>query len=239
MPLCKKLTESRIFMLTAFVGLLTGCEQPKPEAPPEDAAITGDRGQASYTLAYAMGRSVLEQYPDELDIDAFASGIEDGMRGSEQQVAETAGRAALDRLLQGRRPRAQKVASSTDDEGKAFLEANGQRSEVVTLPSGLQYEVLVAGEGARPAATDTVTTHYEGSLIDGSVFDSSVERGTPASFALNRVIRGWTEALQLMSVGSKWRLFIPPDLAYGARGAPPSIPADATLIFEVELLSID
>jgi FKBP-type peptidyl-prolyl cis-trans isomerase FklB len=103
----------------------------------------------------------------------------------------------------------------------------------------MQYEVLVAGDGAKPAATDTVTTHYEGSLIDGSVFDSSVARGTPASFPLNRVIRGWTEALQLMSVGSKWKLFIPPDLAYGARGAPPSIPADATLIFEVELLSID
>ncbi len=235
----KKLTESRIFTITVFVGLLTGCGQTEPEAPPQDAAITGDQGQASYTLGYAMGQSVLEQYPDELDIDAFASGMQDGMRGSAQQVAETDGRAALDRLLQGRQARLQKVASQTSDDGKAFLELNGQRSEVVTLPSGMQYEVLVAGDGAKPAATDTVTTHYEGSLIDGFVFDSSVARGTPASFPLNRVIRGWTEALQLMSVGSKWRLFIPPDLAYGARGAPPSIPADATLIFEVELLSID
>ncbi len=235
----KKLTESRIFTITVFIGLLTGCGQPESEAPPQDAAITGDQGQASYTLGYAMGQSVLEQYPDELDIDAFASGMQDGMRGSAQQVAETDGRAALDRLLQGRQARLQTVASQTSDDGEAFLEANGQRSEVVTLPSGMQYEVLVAGDGAKPAATDTVTTHYEGSLIDGSVFDSSVARGTPASFPLNRVIRGWTEALQLMSVGSKWRLFIPPDLAYGARGAPPSIPADATLIFEVELLSID
>ena len=238
MQLRKKLTESRIFTITVFVGLLTGCAQPEPEAP-RDAAITGDQGQASYTLGYAMGQSVLEQYPDELDIDAFASGMQDGMRGSAQQVAETDGRAALDRLLQGRQARLQTVASQTSDDGEAFLEANGQRSEVVTLRSGMQYEVLVAGDGAKPAATDTVTTHYEGSLIDGSVFDSSVARGTPASFPLNRVIRGWTEALQLMSVGSKWRLFIPPDLAYGARGAPPSIPADATLIFEVELLSID
>ncbi len=235
----KKLTESRIFTITVFVALLTGCAQPEPEVPQEDAAITGDQGQASYTLGYAMGQSVLEQYPDELDIDAFASGMQDGMRGSAQQVAETDGRAALDRLLQGRQARLQTVASQTSDDGEAFLEANGQRSEVVTLPSGMQYEVLVAGDGAKPAATDTVTTHYEGSLIDGSVFDSSVARGTPASFPLNRVIRGWTEALQLMSVGSKWKLFIPPDLAYGARGAPPSIPADATLIFEVELLSID
>ena len=238
MPSCEKLTESKILPITVFVALLTGCAQPEPEAP-QDAAITGDQGQASYTLGYAMGQSVLEQYPDELDIDAFASGMQDGMRGSAQQVAETDGRAALDRLLQGRQARLQTVASQTSDDGEAFLEANGQRSEVVTLPSGMQYEVLVAGDGAKPAATDTVTTHYEGSLIDGSVFDSSVARGTPASFPLNRVIRGWTEALQLMSVGSKWRLFIPPDLAYGARGAPPSIPADATLIFEVELLSID
>ena len=238
MQLRKKLTESRIFTITVFVSLLTGCAQPEPEAP-RDAAITGDQGQASYTLGYAMGQSVLEQYPDELDIDAFASGMQDGMRGSAQQVAETDGRAALDRLLQGRQARLQTVASQTSDDGEAFLEANGQRSEVVTLPSGMQYAVLVAGDGPKPEATDTVTTHYEGSLIDGSVFDSSVARGTPASFPLNRVIRGWTEALQLMSVGSKWRLFIPPDLAYGARGAPPSIPADATLIFEVELLSID
>ena len=235
----KKLTESNIFLIAILVGVLTGCAQPESEAPQEDAAITGDQGQASYTLGYAMGQSVLEQYPDELDIDAFASGMQDGMRGSAQQVAEMDGRAALDRLLQGRQARLQKVASQTSDDGKAFLELNGQRSEVVTLPSGMQYEVLVAGDGAKPAATDTVTTHYEGSLIDGSVFDSSVARGTPASFPLNRVIRGWTEALQLMSVGSKWKLFIPPDLAYGTRGAPPSIPADATLIFEVELLSID
>ena len=99
MPSCEKLTESRIFTITVFVALLTGCAQPEPEAPSQDAAITGDQGQASYTLGYAMGQSVLEQYPDELDIDAFASGMQDGMRGSAQQVAETDGRAALDRLL--------------------------------------------------------------------------------------------------------------------------------------------
>ena len=123
--------------------------------------------------------------------------------------------------------------------GLAFMVENRKREKVVVLKSGLQYEVLIETQGPKPVRTDTVTTHYEGTLIDGTVFDSSVQRGEPASFPVDRVIRGWTEALQLMSVGSKWRLFIPPDLAYGERGAPPSIPANATLIFEVELLSID
>ena len=239
MQIHEKLTQSIKFILIAFLGLLSGCEQPPPEPEAEVVEFSGDEGQASYTLGYAMGQSVVAQYSEELDVEAFAAGTEDGMRGSSQQVAETNGRAALDRLLQRRTARAQKVAAQSSDEGKVFLETNGQRSEVVTLPSGLQYEILVASEGAKPIVTDVVTTHYEGSLIDGTVFDSSVERGTPASFPLNRVIPGWTEALQLMSVGSKWRLYIPSALAYGERGSPPRIPGDSTLVFDVELLSID
>lgn len=118
-----------------------------------------------------------------------------------------------------------------------FLAENGKREGVTTTASGLQYEILVAGDGATPGIADTVTTHYQGMLIDGSVFDSSLSRG-PASLPLNRVISGWTEALQLMPVGSKWRLFIPPELAYGSRDAP-GIPSNSTLIFEVELIGID
>ena len=121
--------------------------------------------------------------------------------------------------------------------GAEFLAANGKREGVTTTGSGLQYEVLVAGDGAQPAVTDTVTTHYHGTLIDGKVFDSSVTRGEPSSFPLNRVIAGWTEALQLMPLGSKWRLFIPSELAYGSQGRP-GIPSNSTLIFDVELLSI-
>ena len=128
------------------------------------------------------------------------------------------------------------VAAPTD--GAAFLEQNGQREEVVTLPSGLQYEVLAEGDGATPGPTSMVTTHYHGTLIDGSVFDSSVRRGQPASFPVNGVIAGWTEALQLMQVGDKWRLFVPPELAYGDRGAGGVIGPGATLIFEVELLEV-
>ena len=127
---------------------------------------------------------------------------------------------------------------ATPTDGAAFLEQNGQREGVVTLPSGLQYEVLAEGDGASPGPTSTVTTHYHGTLIDGTVFDSSVQRGQPASFPVNRVIAGWTEALQLMQVGDKWRLYLPPELAYGDRGAGGAIGPGATLIFEVELLDV-
>lgn len=122
--------------------------------------------------------------------------------------------------------------------GQKFLEENKKRPEVITLPSGLQYEILQDGNGDKPKETDTVTCHYHGTLIDGKVFDSSVQRGIPASFPLNRVISGWTEALQLMSVGSKWRLYLPPHLAYGEQQAGPLIGPNSTLIFDVELLGI-
>ena len=122
--------------------------------------------------------------------------------------------------------------------GQAFLAENGQREGVVTLESGLQYEIITAGEGPKPTATQTVTCHYHGTVIDGQVFDSSVRRGQPASFPLNRVISGWTEALQLMGTGSKWRLFLPPHLAYGSQQVSAEIGPNSTLIFEVELLGI-
>jgi len=122
------------------------------------------------------------------------------------------------------------------EEGKNFLEANGQRPEVVTLPSGLQYEILTEGEGPKPGPTSMVTVHYEGRLTNGNVFDSSYKRKQPATFGVHQVISGWTEGLQLMSKGSKWRLFIPSELGYGARGAGSAIPPHAALIFDVELI---
>ena len=124
------------------------------------------------------------------------------------------------------------------DPGKAFLARNAERDGVITTTSGLQYEVLVAGDGQSPAATDLVTVHYTGTLIDGTVFDSSVERGQPAEFPANRLIAGWVEALQLMQVGDKWKLFVPSDLAYGERGAGGAIGPNQTLIFEIELLGV-
>lgn len=123
------------------------------------------------------------------------------------------------------------------DAGRAYLAENGRREGVVTTASGLQYEVLASGDGATPGPTDTVTTHYHGTFVDGRIFDSSVQRGVPASFPVNGVIKGWTEALQLMKVGDKWRIVCPPDLAYGERGRS-GIPPSSTLIFEVELLDV-
>lgn len=124
------------------------------------------------------------------------------------------------------------------DPGQAFLERNGAREDVITTDSGLQYEVLASGDGASPVPADLVTVHYTGTLIDGTVFDSSVQRGQPAEFPANRLIAGWVEALQLMRVGDKWMLYIPPELAYGDRGAGGTIGPGATLIFEIELLGV-
>ena len=132
----------------------------------------------------------------------------------------------------------EQLAEENLSQGEAFLDENGKREGVITLPSGLQYEVMRDGNGDMPAATDTVVTHYRGTLIDGKEFDSSHRRGEPARFPVNRVIAGWTEALQLMKVGSKWKLFIPSSLAYGERGAGRAVGPNATLIFEVELLAI-
>ena len=129
-------------------------------------------------------------------------------------------------------------AQANRAEGEAFLKQNAEREGVVTLPSGLQYEILAEGDGATPGRRSTVVVHYSGTLIDGTPFDSSIERGRPATFPVNRVIAGWTEALQLMQVGDKWRLFIPADLAYEDRGVGPIIAPGSTLIFEVELLEV-
>lgn len=134
--------------------------------------------------------------------------------------------------------RKKELAEKNLNEGKAFMEGNAKKEGVVTLPSGLQYEIITEGTGAQPKAKDTVKCHYHGTTIKGNVFDSSVKRGTPASFPLNRVISGWTEALQLMPVGSKWRLFLPPNLAYGEEQISKEIGPNSTLIFEVELLGI-
>ncbi len=140
-----------------------------------------------------------------------------------------------DRLFQSK----QELSKKNLEEGIAFLEENKKNSEVVALSSGLQYQILTASEGAKPNATDKVTCHYHGTLINGTVFDSSVQRGQPATFPLNMVIKGWTEALQLMSVGSKWRLFLPADLAYGDRHVSAEIGPNSTLVFDVELLGIN
>jgi FKBP-type peptidyl-prolyl cis-trans isomerase FklB len=200
--------------------------------------LEDDAKRASYGVGFNVAGNVRTQFGSFLDHPAFLDGIRDGIAGNSRRVTDTEISAALSAMQSAREESAPGVANANLEAGRVFLEQNAKRDEVVTLPSGLQYEVLIEGTGPIPIATDTVTTHYHGTLPDGTVFDSSVERGQPSSFAVSGVIRGWVEALQLMPVGSKWRLFVPSELAYGGRGAGAGIGANQVLIFEVELLEI-
>jgi FKBP-type peptidyl-prolyl cis-trans isomerase FklB len=178
----------------------------------------------------------------EVDPNIVRQGLEDAMTGGKILLSEDEARAALTELQNDMRKKQQekmqRLGEANKNEGEAFLTANKAKDGVVTLPSGLQYKILTSGTGRKPTATDSVVCNYRGTLIDGKEFDSSYKRGQPATFPVSGVIKGWTEALQLMPVGSKWQLFIPSDLAYGERGQGGDIGPDATLIFEVELLSI-
>jgi len=191
-------------------------------------------------VSYALGMNIASQLKQsgvkELDSKAFAEGIDAILKGTQPEVAFNEVGPILNKFFSELQ---ESQSKQNIEDGAAFLAANGERKEVVTLPSGLQYEIMVAGNGPKPKATDSVKCHYHGTLIDGTVFDSSVRRGEPAVFPVNGVIQGWVEALQLMPVGSKWKLFIPYNLGYGARGAGESIAPYSTLIFEVELLSIE
>ena len=190
----------------------------------------------SYSLGVLLGQNLNSQGFDKIDETSFSAGIHDMLAGNEPQVSLEDANTIIQQYMQKKQ---EAKYQANIDEGKAFLEANAQREEVTVLPSGLQYEVLKEGDGPKPGPTDKVTVHYHGTLIDGTVFDSSVERGDPATFGVNQVIKGWTEALQLMPEGSKWKLYIPSDLAYGPRGAGAKIGPYATLIFEVELLEVN
>lgn len=195
-------------------------------------------------LAYALGMNVygnIAEMPLKIDFAAFRKGIDDAIADKPelsreeyikemrrfQEAIENAGKAAL-----------ADAAKKNREAGKEFLAENGKKAGVVTTSSGLQYVILKEGEGKKPSRQDTVRVHYTGSLLDGQVFDSSVQRGTPAEFGLSQVIAGWTEGLALMKEGAKYRFFIPDDLAYGERGAGNAIPPGATLVFEVELLKV-
>jgi FKBP-type peptidyl-prolyl cis-trans isomerase len=177
-----------------------------------------------------------------VDPALVSRGIKDALAGGKTALTEDEAKAVLMKLQNEMRDKmqakAQEAGAANKKEGDAFLAANKTKEGVVTLPSGLQYKILKEGTGPKPAATDTVSCNYRGTLISGKEFDSSYKRNEPTSFPVGGVIKGWTEALQLMPVGSKWQLFIPPDLAYGERGAGADIGPGATLIFEVELLSI-
>lgn len=189
----------------------------------------------SYALGLSLGSNLLNSGVNKLNIEKLSKAIEDLMERNELEMTFEEAQQEINDYFQKLQEKASEAAIS---EGRAFLEENGKRPEVKTTDSGLQYEILTEGKGDIPKASDQVKVHYHGTLINGTVFDSSVARGEPATFGVTQVISGWVEALQLMPVGSKWKLFIPSDLAYGANGAGQDIGPHTTLIFEVELLEI-
>ena len=207
--------------------------------------LTTRKQKFSYALGMNIGNGLggnLKKQGVEVDWNLVAKGLKDAVAGGKTQLTEEEAQAVLKEVqteVQKQQQEKMKEASDKNkSEGEAYLAANKGKEGVVTLPDGLQYKILTAGTGPKPAPTDSVVCNYRGTLINGTEFDSSYKRGQPATFGVSQVIKGWTEALQLMPVGSKWQLFVPSNLAYGPRGAGAEIGPDSTLIFEVELLSI-
>ena len=196
----------------------------------------------SYALGIGIGSQLAGMGAKELNIDDFAQAIKDVISGSELKVDNAEAQTLVQNFFQEQEAKQQAAAAEAGKvakaAGEAFLAENGKKEGIVTLPSGLQYRVLEEGDGKKPSATDQVVCHYEGTLIDGTVFDSSYQRNQPATFGLNQVIPGWTEGVQLMQEGAKYRFFIPYKLAYGERGAGAQIPPFATLVFDVELIEV-
>jgi FKBP-type peptidyl-prolyl cis-trans isomerase FklB len=204
-------------------------------------SLKTQKDKFSYALGMNLGKN-LHQQAVAVDPNILARGLKDALTGGKTLLTDDEARAALTaaqaEVRAKQQEKMQQAGAENKKEGETFLAANKAKDGVVTLPSGLQYKILTAGTGPKPTASDTVVCNYRGTLINGTEFDSSYKRGQPATFPVGGVIKGWTEALQLMPVGSKWQLFIPADLAYGDRGAGADIGPGATLIFEVELLSI-
>lgn len=210
-------------------------------APHAAAAPETDEERLAYSLGVTLGES-MQADVDDLDVDAFSEGMRDVFAGNELALSEDEIAKALtsfqERAMQEREAQTQALAEANEAEGETFLAENAERDDVTVTDSGLQYEVLESGDGATPGPQDSVEVHYEGTLLDGTVFDSSIERGEPVTFRVDQVIEGWQEALQLMSVGDVWKLYIPSDLAYGASGQGPIGPNEV-LVFNVELLDVE
>ena len=235
-------------VFTSIAVLFTACSKKEPA---ETAASTAtvpaaaagkidlslDEQKVSYGIGYNIGRDMAAQPGLAIDEAAMMAGISDALARATPQITDEEIRAAFMAVQQKVMAEMAKIGEKNLAEGNAFLETNKQRPEVTVTESGLQYEVLASGDGAKPTKENTVKVHYHGTLIDGSVFDSSVDRGAPVEFPVGQVIPGWTEALQLMSVGDKWKLYVPANLGYGMQ-AKEKIPVQSTLNFEVELLEI-
>ena len=218
-----------LFLLVASVPLLAQ----------GDIDLENEDNRIAYSIGANIGQNlVAQQIVDGIDLSAFIAVMVDAISG-EPQMEQAEMMAALQAYMQAQADSAAEALNENLAASETFLTENGQRDGVVTLESGLQYEIMESGpDGPSPTTSDSVLAHYHGTLTDGSVFDSSVDRGEPATFGVSQVISGWTEALQLMRVGDKWRLYIHPDMAYGEASPTPAIPPNSALIFEVELLEI-
>jgi len=225
-------------LLTALLGI---CLLASLAQAADQAALKDSKDKLSYSIGVDIGHRLKGQSID-VDPDILAKGIKDIFTGgklllTEQEVRDTLTTFQKD-MIAKQKERAKVLGEKNKKEGEAYLEANRKKKGVKVLPSGLQYKVITEGKGKTPKLTDTVTVNYKGTLIDGTEFDSSYKRGQPATFAVDKVIPGWTEALQLMKEGAKWQIVIPSDLAYKGTGAGNVIGPNATLIFEVELISV-
>jgi FKBP-type peptidyl-prolyl cis-trans isomerase len=225
--------------LSLTLVAIAPAQAPPPASPAPGPALESLTERFSYAMGLDMGRAYKKQSL-EINLEALVRGIKDGGSGAKPVLSEEEIAAVAEEINKQMAARRAEQVGKNLAAGTAYLAANGKKPGVITLPSGLQYKVLKAGTGKKPKATDTVKTHYKGTLIDGTVFDSSIDRKEPVSFPVGNVIPGWVEALQLMPVGSKWQLVIPAKLAYGERGTPGGeIPPNSTLVFEIELLSIE
>jgi len=217
----------------------TAAEKPADKAAAA-APATAPMDKVSYFIGTRIGGDIAQNFKSqglELDLDNFLQAIRDQFEGKPSKFKEEELTAAMEAFEKVMVAKQANKAGEAKSSGQKFLAENAKRPEVTTTPSGLQYEVIKKAEGPKPAVTDSVSVHYHGTFVDGKVFDSSVERNEPASFPLQGVIKGWTEGLQLMNVGSKFKFYIPSDLAYGDEGRP-GIPGGSTLVFDVELLNI-
>lgn len=189
----------------------------------------------SYGLGMGIGQNLLSMGVKDMSIEDFVKGISDVLSGNKTELTHSEAQKVVNEHFQ---KLAEEAYAVNRNAGEKFLAENAKKESITTLPSGLQYEVIKEGNGKKPSATDRVQCHYEGTLIDGTIFDSSIKRGEPAVFGVNQVIKGWVEALQLMQEGAKWRLYIPYDMAYGEHGAGEMIPPYSALIFDVELIKV-
>lgn len=229
--------KRKVFAVMAMSTVLVACGGAEE---PGKVKLESEMQKVSYSFGVDLGKRIGENM--ELDVAAFSAGVSDGIGGGETRMSEEDMMVALQSYQQQKMEEMQaetaEQAAQNKEESDAFLKDNAAKEGVVSLESGLQYKVLEAGDGAKPSAEDVVEVHYRGTLIDGTEFDSSYARGESITFPVNGVIEGWTEALQLMPVGSKWQLFIPSDLAYGPGGTQGPIGPNQALVFDVELLGI-